>query len=110
LSKRREYTMGATVEDMQVGCLWQGDFLLSISLSGHINYLDKAKAGKPWRVIKVWSYVDKTTVVGWITVEIEMCLKLMRITVQAPQIHSICVLYDPSILLLPAHMAPLYNV
>ena len=31
---------GQQVEDMQVGCTWIGDYVLSISLSGHINYLD----------------------------------------------------------------------
>jgi len=48
----QEYGFGNQVEDMQVGCLWQGNFILSISLSGHINYLDKATPAKPWRVIK----------------------------------------------------------
>ena len=45
--------MGQKVEDMQVGCLWQGEYLLTISLSGYINYLDKNNPDKPTRIIKV---------------------------------------------------------
>ena len=36
------FKMGTTVDDQQLGCLWQGDYLLSVSLSGVINYLDPA--------------------------------------------------------------------
>ena len=43
--------MGTTVEDMQLGCLWQGEQILSVSLSGHINYLDR-NSNKPSRIIK----------------------------------------------------------
>uniref|UniRef100_A0A8C0YYH3 WD repeat-containing protein 1 n=2 Tax=Canis lupus familiaris TaxID=9615 RepID=A0A8C0YYH3_CANLF len=46
------FTMGSTVLDQQLGCLWQKDHLLSISLSGYINYLDKNNPSKPLRVIK----------------------------------------------------------
>lgn len=51
------FKMGSEVCDQQLGCLWQGDHLLSISLSGYINYLDKNDPNKPLRVIKVsvWS-------------------------------------------------------
>lgn len=45
--------MGSTVLDQQLGCLWQKDHLLSISLSGYINYLDRNNPSKPLRVIKV---------------------------------------------------------
>lgn len=48
------FTMGSNVLDQQLGCLWQKDHLLSISLSGYINYLDKNNPSKPLRVIKVW--------------------------------------------------------
>jgi len=44
--------LGSAVEDMQVGCLWQGDFLITVSLSGFINYLDKS-SGRLSRVVKV---------------------------------------------------------
>lgn len=44
--------MGSNVLDQQLGCLWQKDHLLSISLSGYINYLDKNNPSKPLRVIK----------------------------------------------------------
>lgn len=45
--------MGSAVCDQQLGCLWQGDHILSVSLSGYINYLDKNNPNKPLRSIKV---------------------------------------------------------
>ena len=45
--------MGTTIDDMQVGCLWQNNHLLSVSLSGNINYLDRENPSTPLRVIKV---------------------------------------------------------
>ncbi|KAM7326236.1 hypothetical protein ACRRTK_014714 [Alexandromys fortis] len=47
------FPMGSNVLDQQLGCLWQKDHLLSISLSGYINYLDKNNPSKPLWVIKV---------------------------------------------------------
>ena len=47
-----EFNMGATVDDQQVSCLWQGDHLLTVSLSGFINYLDVNNPEKPIRIIK----------------------------------------------------------
>lgn len=47
-----EFIMGTTVEDQQVSCLWQGEHLLSVSLSGHITYLDVNDPTKPLRIIK----------------------------------------------------------
>lgn len=47
------FNMGSNVLDQQLGCLWQKDHLLSVSLSGYINYLDKNNPSKPLRVIKV---------------------------------------------------------
>ncbi|XP_006815647.1 WD repeat-containing protein 1-B-like [Saccoglossus kowalevskii] len=47
-----EFIMGTTINDQQVGCLWQGDYLLSVSLSGYINYLDKNNPSTPLRIIK----------------------------------------------------------
>ncbi|CAM5109554.1 unnamed protein product [Eretmochelys imbricata] len=46
------FNMGSDVLDQQLGCLWQKDHLLSLSLSGYINYLDKNNPDKPLRVIK----------------------------------------------------------
>ncbi|KAH6945173.1 hypothetical protein HPB50_007481 [Hyalomma asiaticum] len=53
LSVVTEFVMGADVMDQQVSCLWQGDYLLSVSLSGFINYLDANNPEKPRRVIKI---------------------------------------------------------
>ena len=46
------FEMGQSVEDQQLGCLWSGDFLLSVSLSGYINYLDPSSPSKPSRILK----------------------------------------------------------
>uniref|UniRef100_A0A5F8H8G0 WD repeat-containing protein 1 n=1 Tax=Monodelphis domestica TaxID=13616 RepID=A0A5F8H8G0_MONDO len=46
------FNMGPNVLDQQLGCLWQKDHLISVSLSGYINYLDKNNPNKPLRVIK----------------------------------------------------------
>ncbi|XP_030375243.1 actin-interacting protein 1 [Scaptodrosophila lebanonensis] len=47
-----EFVMGTTVDDQQVSCLWQGDNLLTVSLSGIINYLNLDDPNKPLRIIK----------------------------------------------------------
>ncbi|XP_072394337.1 actin-interacting protein 1 [Diabrotica undecimpunctata] len=47
-----EFVLGNTVDDQQVSCLWQGDYLLTVSLNGFINYLDINDPTKPLRVIK----------------------------------------------------------
>ncbi|KAJ8916773.1 hypothetical protein NQ315_005778 [Exocentrus adspersus] len=47
-----EFVLGNTVEDQQVSCLWQNNYLLTVSLSGFINYLDVNDPSKPIRVIK----------------------------------------------------------
>lgn len=47
------FNMGSDVSDQQLGCLWQKDHLLSISLSGFINYLDKNNPDRPIRTVKV---------------------------------------------------------
>ncbi|XP_019736220.1 WD repeat-containing protein 1 isoform X2 [Hippocampus comes] len=46
------FNMGNEVADQQLGCLWQNDYLLSISLTGYINYLDKNNPDRPIRTIK----------------------------------------------------------
>lgn len=47
-----EFPMGNNVDDQQVSCLWQGEHLLTVSLSGFISYLDVNNPTKPLRVIK----------------------------------------------------------
>ncbi|TPX34145.1 hypothetical protein SmJEL517_g03113 [Synchytrium microbalum] len=42
---------GSGVDDQQVGNLWQGEHMISLSLSGDLNYLDKSSS-KPLRVVK----------------------------------------------------------
>lgn len=45
------FEMGADLLDQQVSCLWQNNNLLSVSLSGFINYLDEKNPSKPIRVL-----------------------------------------------------------
>lgn len=47
-----EFNMGSQVEDQQVSCLWQGQHILSVSLSGFISYLDVNNPAVPIRVVK----------------------------------------------------------
>ncbi|XP_058801555.1 actin-interacting protein 1 [Phymastichus coffea] len=47
-----EFIMGNTVDDQQVSCLWQENYVLSVSLSGFINYLDVNNPLKPLRIVK----------------------------------------------------------
>lgn len=46
------FQMGTEVQDMQQGCLWMGSHMLTVSLSGFINYLDKNNPDTPLRVVK----------------------------------------------------------
>ncbi|KAK8400426.1 hypothetical protein O3P69_003240 [Scylla paramamosain] len=47
-----DFPMGSDLEDQQMSCLWAGNYLLSISLSGFINYLDLDNPSKPKKIIK----------------------------------------------------------
>jgi WD repeat-containing protein 1 (actin-interacting protein 1) len=38
----KEFKFGDSIDDQQVGCLWQNNHLLSVSLSGSINYLNSS--------------------------------------------------------------------
>lgn len=49
------FPMGTQVDDQQVSCLWQGPHLISVSLSGFLNYLDVNNPSKPLRIVKVRS-------------------------------------------------------
>ena len=39
------------VEDMQVGCLWMGEYIVTISLGGVINYLSPSNPSTPSRTL-----------------------------------------------------------
>lgn len=45
------FEMGPDLLDQQVSCLWQNNHLLSVSLSGFINYLDDKNPSKPIRIL-----------------------------------------------------------
>ena len=49
----REFVMGKDVQDMQLGCLWSRDNIMTVSLSGYINYLDRNNPSQPWKILKV---------------------------------------------------------
>ncbi|KAJ3017114.1 hypothetical protein HKX48_003710 [Thoreauomyces humboldtii] len=40
-----EFSSSPSFDDQQVGCLWQGDSLISLSLSGDLNYLNNGSGG-----------------------------------------------------------------
>jgi WD40 repeat protein len=40
------------LDDQQVGCLWQGQHMVSVSLSGDINYFDPRAGNRPVQVVK----------------------------------------------------------
>lgn len=46
-----EWSFGNTVNDMQVSCLWCGDYVITVSLDGTINFLDLANPGRPSEMI-----------------------------------------------------------
>ena len=55
-SKACEATMHVsakpTVQDMQVGCTYAGDQIISLSLSGDLNYLDPSSPSAPTRIVQ----------------------------------------------------------
>ncbi|VDO96743.1 unnamed protein product [Soboliphyme baturini] len=46
------FPFGKSIENQQLGCLWQGPHLISVSLSGFLNYLDPTNPEKPRMVVK----------------------------------------------------------
>jgi len=46
------FTFEDILENQMLGCLWQGDTLITIALSGDIFYLDRNSPNKPSKVIK----------------------------------------------------------
>lgn len=59
------FNMGSNILDQQLGCLWQKHHLLTVSLSGYINYLDENNPNKPLRVIKVCCFI-KQVLLGYL--------------------------------------------
>eukprot|EP00899_Mesostigma_viride_P022422 jgi/Mesvir1/3364/Mv04257-RA.2 len=45
------FTAGSAVEDMQQGCIWLGNHIISLSLSGDLNFWDPKSPGGPVRVV-----------------------------------------------------------
>ncbi|CAI9738774.1 actin-interacting protein 1 isoform X2 [Octopus vulgaris] len=48
----KEFVFGKTLDDMLVSCIWIGNNIITISLSGFITYLDRNCPEKPLRVLK----------------------------------------------------------
>lgn len=48
----QEFTFGDKIENQQLACLWTGDHMLTVELSGYINYLDKENPSQPKKVLK----------------------------------------------------------
>lgn len=47
------FEVGKTVDEMLVGCLWQGDNIMAVALSGYIYYFNKNDPSTPLKVTKV---------------------------------------------------------
>lgn len=45
------FEFGGAVDDQQVGCLWQSNFIVSLNLAGDLSYLDKSST-KPTKIVK----------------------------------------------------------
>lgn len=52
LTVKQTFNFGNDTLDQQVGALWTGEYLITVSLSGAINYLDVANPAQPKRVIQ----------------------------------------------------------
>ncbi|XP_052831609.1 actin-interacting protein 1 [Octopus bimaculoides] len=48
----KEFVFGKTLEDMLVSCIWIGNSIITVSLSGFVTYLDRNCPEKPLRVLK----------------------------------------------------------
>jgi WD40 repeat protein len=48
----KTFKLGNDTEDQQLGCLWNGNELLTVSLSGNINVLDIDNPEKPKKIIR----------------------------------------------------------
>eukprot|EP01132_Coremiostelium_polycephalum_P005137 gene5137-6397_t len=48
----KTFTFGNETADQQLGCLWQGDSLLSINLEGEISFLNEVDPSKPLKVVR----------------------------------------------------------
>lgn len=76
------FNLGTDLNDQQLGCLWQGNYLLSLNLAGDISVLDEANPGRPKQIImghqvaiealaynpatdSLWSSDRDGKVIGW---------------------------------------------
>ena len=48
----KTFSFPNTLENMQLGCLWQGEHIITVNLNGDITYLDEANPEQPKRVVK----------------------------------------------------------
>jgi hypothetical protein len=51
----KTFNLGNDVNDQQLGCLWQGNDLITISLRGDLIFLDEANPIKPKKVSSIYS-------------------------------------------------------
>jgi len=45
------HTFGKETEDQQLGCIWQGDYLITMDLAGRLHYLDPNNPSKPTQTL-----------------------------------------------------------
>ena len=49
----REFKFPDKLENMQLGCVWAGKHLVTISLDGNLNFLDKENPSSPAKIVQV---------------------------------------------------------
>ncbi len=49
----REFKFEDKIENQMVGCIWAGKHLVTVSLNGNINYLDRENPSAPSKVVQV---------------------------------------------------------
>ncbi|CAG8460177.1 5156_t:CDS:10 [Ambispora gerdemannii] len=65
----RTFEFPDSIENQQIGNLWLGEYLVSLSLSGDLNYLDE-KSSSPVKVIKIKRCTREVTMVEFISLYI----------------------------------------
>eukprot|EP01102_Stenamoeba_stenopodia_P018587 TRINITY_DN683_c0_g1_i1.p1 TRINITY_DN683_c0_g1~~TRINITY_DN683_c0_g1_i1.p1 ORF type:complete len:603 (+),score=164.15 TRINITY_DN683_c0_g1_i1:90-1898(+) len=45
------HTFGKETEDQQLGCIWQGEYLITMDLAGRLHYLDQNNPSKPTQTL-----------------------------------------------------------
>ena len=53
VSYSREFKFPDKLDNMQLGCVWAGKHIVTVSLDGNLNFLDKENPSSPAKVVQV---------------------------------------------------------